>query len=281
MTATMTRAVFEARSPCSGTWAARSTSMPSQCRPKTNRMTNTAMRCSRVRLPAVIIESQSRQASRSSLRANEATDWGEAEMRPPHQRLRRGKEDVLEAHLAELRAGVGGGAQLRKRSFADEAALGDYADTIGHAFGNVENVGGHDDRHAARDVLAQHRLDLARGARIEAGQRLVEDDEVGLVDEGAGERHLLAHPLGEALATGDGLIGETSTRQAMASMPPTRMTPRSGVRRPVTIFSVVVLPAPLGPRGECPIARRHVICPQVADHAVLLEKPCLGARSLG
>ncbi len=52
----------------------------------------------------------------------------------------------------------------------------------------------------ARDALAQHVLDLARGAGVEAGQRLVEDDQARVVHQRAGERHLLAHALGEALA---------------------------------------------------------------------------------
>ena len=52
----------------------------------------------------------------------------------------------------------------------------------------------------ACDVLAQHGLDLARGAGIEPGERLVEDDEPRLVHQRAGERHLLAHALGEAFA---------------------------------------------------------------------------------
>ena len=52
----------------------------------------------------------------------------------------------------------------------------------------------------ARDALAQHVLDLARGAGVEAGQRLVEDDQPRVVDQRAGERHLLPHALGEALA---------------------------------------------------------------------------------
>ena len=52
----------------------------------------------------------------------------------------------------------------------------------------------------ARTRSLQHVLDLARGAGVEAGQRLVEDDQPRIVDQRAGERHLLAHALREALA---------------------------------------------------------------------------------
>jgi hypothetical protein len=49
-------------------------------------------------------------------------------------------------------------------------------------------------------MLAQHGLDLPCGAGVEPGEGLVENDDLGLVHERAGEGHLLAHALGEALA---------------------------------------------------------------------------------
>ena len=76
----------------------------------------------------------------------------------------------------------------------------DDADAIGHALGDFENVRGHDDGAAGARALAQHRLDLARGAGVETGQRLVQNDHARVVNQRAGERHLLPHALGEALA---------------------------------------------------------------------------------
>ncbi len=91
-------------------------------------------------------------------------------------------------------------AQLVERALGDQPAAGDDADAVGHALGDFEDVRGHDDGAAGGDALAQHVLDLARGAGVEAGQRLVEDDELGVVHQRAGERHLLPHALGEAFA---------------------------------------------------------------------------------
>ena len=59
-----------------------------------------------------------------------------------------------------------------------------------------------------RHALAQHGFDLPRGGGVEAGERLVEDDHARVVHQRAGERHLLAHPLGEALAALVGVAAE-------------------------------------------------------------------------
>ena len=70
-------------------------------------------------------------------------------------------------------------AQLVERAFGDQPAAGDDADAVGHALGDLEDVRGHDHGAAGGDALAQHVLDLARRAGVEAGQRLVENDQRG------------------------------------------------------------------------------------------------------
>ena len=77
---------------------------------------------------------------------------------------------------------------------------GDHADPVGHALGHFQDMRSHDHGAAVAHALAQQSLDLTRGAGVEAGQRLVEDDQPRLVHQRAGERHLLAHALGKALA---------------------------------------------------------------------------------
>ena len=62
-------------------------------------------------------------------------------------------------------------------------------------------MGGHDDSDAGGHLLFQHILDLPGGTGIEAGQRLVEDDQARVVHQRTGERHLLQHALAEAAAT--------------------------------------------------------------------------------
>src|SRR6266852_6703943 len=105
------------------------------------------------------------------------------------------EEGVLEAGAAL----AGWAAQLLERALGDETAAGDDADAVGHALGDFEDMRGHDDGAAGAHALAQHGLDLARRAGVEPGQRLVEDDQPGLVHQRAGERHLLPHALGERL----------------------------------------------------------------------------------
>ena len=78
--------------------------------------------------------------------------------------------------------------------------LGDDADAVGHALGDFENMRGHDDGAAGGDALAQDVLDQAGGAGIEPGERLIEDDELGIVHQRAGERHFLPHASGKSLA---------------------------------------------------------------------------------
>ena len=71
--------------------------------------------------------------------------------------------------------------------------MGEDPDAVGHALGNFENMRGHDDGAAGGNALAQHVLDLAGAASIEAGERLVEDDQSRIVHQRAGERHFLLH----------------------------------------------------------------------------------------
>ena len=52
----------------------------------------------------------------------------------------------------------------------------------------------------ARTRSLQQSLDVTRRQRVEAGERLVQDDQPGIVHQRAGQRHLLAHALGKSLA---------------------------------------------------------------------------------
>ncbi len=112
----------------------------------------------------------------------------------------------LERHQCDeeiFEAGVGMAvllAQLGQRALGDQAARGDHADAVGHALGDLENMRGHDDGAAGLNALAQQALHMAGGDGVEARQRLVENDEAGIVHQRAGKRHLLAHALGETFA---------------------------------------------------------------------------------
>ena len=155
-------------------------------------------------MPAVIIPRQSRQARRNSWRGEPGSRRRGAHHAAAGVRYQR-EEDVLEAAAA-----AGAEAELGERALGDQTAAGQHADALGHALGDLEDVGGHDDGAAGADARLEHVLDLPRGAGVEAGQRLVEDDQARVVDQRAGQRHLLAHAAREALAA---LVGVRSEAQ--------------------------------------------------------------------
>ena len=61
-------------------------------------------------------------------------------------------------------------------------------------------MGGHNDGAAGGNALAQHVLDLAGSAGIEAGKRLIENNQSWIVHQRAGERHFLPHAAGKSFA---------------------------------------------------------------------------------
>ena len=91
----------------------------------------------------------------------------------------------------------------------------DDADAIGEALRHFENVGRQDDRTAPAGTFAQQVLHEAGGLRVEAGQRLVEHQEFWVVDQRAGQRHLLLHAARKTLAAGAGVVGEAERRQKL------------------------------------------------------------------
>ena len=84
--------------------------------------------------------------------------------------------------VADLRLQVGRG-QLARRPDAHDPPLPHHRDAVGELLGLVEVVRREQDGLAERAEGADH---LPRGAsrlRVEAGGRLVEEDEVGIADE--------------------------------------------------------------------------------------------------
>ncbi|EEF22777.1 conserved hypothetical protein, partial [Ricinus communis] len=81
-----------------------------------------------------------------------------------------------------------------QRAFGDQAALADDADALSKAFRHLEDVCRQDHGAALFDVRHEQVFYLARRGRVQPGQRLVEDQELGFVDQRAGQRQLLLHP---------------------------------------------------------------------------------------
>ena len=105
-----------------------------------------------------------------------------------HQR----DEGLVEIGLAGL------GEQLLQRAGGDDLAVVHRHQPV-EALGLVHIGGGDDDAHLrpARADRVDEVPELAARQRIDAGRRLVEDEKVGIVDQGAAEAQLLLHAAGE------------------------------------------------------------------------------------
>ena len=90
--------------------------------------------------------------------------------------------------------GVGRGLHLGDRALGDDLPLGQHGHSIGHAERAVHVVGDDDLRAAEVLLHANDQLvDDAGRDGIEAGRRLVVEDDLGLHRDGAREAHALAH----------------------------------------------------------------------------------------
>src|SRR5262249_34611557 len=79
----------------------------------------------------------------------------------------------------------------------DRAAMMDEADRFTHCLDLLHAVRRKDHGRAPGALLEDQFLQQTRIDRIETAERLVEHDELGLVNDGRRELHLLLHPLRE------------------------------------------------------------------------------------
>src|SRR5690606_35858395 len=84
-------------------------------------------------------------------------------------------------------ARVLGPAQLVLGAEGDHLPGTDDPHAVAEPFDEVELVGGEDDRDPGGGALAQHRAHDVHGDGVEAGERLVQDEHLGVVDERGGE----------------------------------------------------------------------------------------------
>ena len=83
--------------------------------------------------------------------------------------------DLRETRLAD---------QLGGRALAHDHAVAQHRDAIRELLGLVEVVRRQENRRAERAQRADHVPGGTARSRIEAGRRLVEEDEIGIADEG-------------------------------------------------------------------------------------------------
>src|SRR2546423_787845 len=110
-----------------------------------------------------------------------------------------GLEDDVAAVLAVADLGGRRGAdQVGRRADRDDLAASENRDAIGQALGLVEVVRRENDRLAEAAKRAQGLPGLAARVRVEAGRRLVEEDQLGVADEREAEVEAAALPTRKA-----------------------------------------------------------------------------------
>ena len=102
-----------------------------------------------------------------------------------------------DAHLDR----VGGVALLDgvERAVEHLAPAVDHQDEVAHPLGHLHVVGGKQDGGPLAAELEDGLLDGLHVHRVQAGERLVEDQQLGLVQDGGDELDLLGHALGQRL----------------------------------------------------------------------------------
>ena len=122
-------------------------------------------------------------------------------------------DDDLDPLAADLRLErVGGPA-------GDDLAAVDHGDAVGELVGLLQVLRGQQDRRPFLDALADHLPHAEPAARIEAGRRLVEEDQPGAADQRAGEVESPPHPAGVRLERAVGRIGERELLEQFVGAP--------------------------------------------------------------
>ena len=94
--------------------------------------------------------------------------------------------------------------QIARAALDDDAAVVDDADVVAQAFRFFHEMGGEQQGLALPYQAAQALPDQVAGLRVEAGGGFVEDHQVGVVDQGAGQGEAPFHAAGKG---GDGDVG--------------------------------------------------------------------------
>ena len=88
-------------------------------------------------------------------------------------------------------------ARLVDRAFERDLARGDDRDPLAQPLGMGDDMGREDDRRAVLGLGADQFFELRLVDRVEAGERLVEDDQPRAVDDGAEQLDGLRHAFGQ------------------------------------------------------------------------------------
>ena len=111
-------------------------------------------------------------------------------------------EDLLERAAARRRF------ELLGRAVGDQVAAIENQDARAHPLDHVEDVRAVEDRPALGGERGQQTLGQRGGIGVEAGQRLVEDDQQGIVQQGGSDQHFLPHAFGVGAEPLIALVGQ-------------------------------------------------------------------------
>ena len=108
---------------------------------------------------------------------------------------------------------LGGGLEGVERAVGDEAPLVDDQGAVADALDDVEHVRAVEDGLPLGGESGDEVAHQDAGVDVQARQRLVEQQQVGVVEEGRAQQHLLPHPLGVGVERGHPVLGEAELRQ--------------------------------------------------------------------
>ena len=177
----------------------------------------------------------------------------------------RADEDVLE----RLGAGL---EQRRHVVVGDDAAVRQDHDPRTQLLDDVEAVRAEKDHAAAGREHAEQRPEEQPGGDVEAGERLVQHQQIGVVHQGRGQEHALPHPLGvdghrvvaavpeqEQLQQRGHLVRHDPLRHPAQAPDQRQILDRRQVGVEVRLLGHVADPAPVGHRihGHRPAVERH------------------------
>ena len=126
--------------------------------------------------------------------------------------------------------------ETRRRADVDDAAAFDDGDAVAEALGLLHEMRGQQHGLAARANLAHQIPDGAPGLGIEAGRQLVEQHDVGIVNERERDEEPLLLPARERHEPGLPLVGETETLEQGVSIHGMRIERRPQVNRFATLI---------------------------------------------
>ncbi len=130
--------------------------------------------------------------ARSWVRTESApSGWGSA-IRPPTSNALRSPSGSVARHRRRF------AAQLRDRALGDLAAVGDDDDVVDGLLDLGEQVAGDEDRFALTGEVAQEAAQPPDALGVQAVGRFVEQQHVGVAEQGGGQAEALAHPHGIA-----------------------------------------------------------------------------------